>query len=72
MILTISIYDDILPSDAEQLEDDLADFFASKFLWGKIEDSLTGNSTMFPIEKEEEEEEEEEDWWIIGDDEEDE
>lgn len=41
----------------EKLEDELANVLASYGLSGRIEDSVTGNSTIFPIEIKEDENE---------------
>ena len=48
MKLIVVIDDEILPEEAEELEDSLAKFLGRK-LKGRIEDELTGNTTVFPI-----------------------
>jgi len=48
MKLIVVIDDEILPEEAEKLEDSLAKFLGRK-LKGRIEDELTGNTTVFPI-----------------------
>jgi len=48
MKLIVVIDDEILPEEAEKLEDALAKFFGREHR-GRIEDELTGNTTVFPI-----------------------
>ena len=49
MKLIVVIDDEILPEGAEELEDALAEFLGLRGLKGKIDDELTGNTTVFPI-----------------------
>jgi hypothetical protein len=49
MKLIVVIDDEILPEGAEKLEDALAEFLGLRGLKGKIDDELTGNTTVFPI-----------------------
>ena len=49
MKLIVVIDDEILPEGAEELEDALAEFLGLRDLKGKIDDELTGNTTVFPI-----------------------
>jgi len=53
MDITIHIETPVLPDQAEELEDDLAEFLAGENLVGRIEDSITGNTTVFPIDQNE-------------------
>jgi hypothetical protein len=49
MKLIVVIDDEILPEEAEKLEDALAEFLGLRKLKGRIEDELTGNTTVFPM-----------------------
>lgn len=49
MKITITIDDEVLSEEAEELEDDLAEFLGLRDLRGKMDDELTGNTTVFPI-----------------------
>jgi hypothetical protein len=46
-ILTIEIEGTIISEEAERLEDKLAEWLAKQGYTGKIEDSVTGNTTTF-------------------------
>lgn len=43
------IHGAVLPYLAEKLEDNIANLLASYGLHGRIEDEITGNTTVFPI-----------------------
>jgi hypothetical protein len=45
--LVIEIENTVLPEEAERLEDKLASWLAKEGYTGKIEDSITGNTTVF-------------------------
>jgi len=47
--LKIHIDNAVIPHLAEQLEDDIANLLATYNLHGRIEDDITGNTTVFPI-----------------------
>lgn len=51
-VIKIVLDGSVLPADAEELEDELADFLARLGYSGSVEDGITGNSTAIRTKEE--------------------